>query len=433
MSKDAIKISFLMYFLVIGICLGFSFPVEAKQSDLTLDHAQDLALKNSHILQKYDAEIKAVKIMSKAAYELPDPLLTFGIDNLPIDGEDKFNLSNDFMTMRRIGIMQEMTRKQKRQLRSEQFVQQAQLILAKKNEAITRIERDTALAWLKLYYADAMFKKINTLKKAYENNTKATEASYRAGKNTAAEALQTHVLATQLKNKSDALQRQIKTAHIDLERWVGKTEVITLHSLPNIYSLNFESNNLKSHLLNHPEIIVLSKKIDIANTEVQLAQANKKSDWSLELSLQQRGSAYSNMVSLGASIPLQLDQKNRQNNQVIAQQFLVEAALSERDETLKKHIAEIQSDIETWHELNERKKRYQKILIPLIKNQTQSIMAAYQGGKSTLLDVLQARQTEIEIDIEVLELESDIAMVWAKINFILPRSFTSKNSHKDNL
>ena len=42
--------------------------------------------------------------MAIAAGQLPDPVLKFGVDNLPLSGPDRLSLSRDFMTMRRIDI-----------------------------------------------------------------------------------------------------------------------------------------------------------------------------------------------------------------------------------------------------------------------------------------------------------------------------------------
>src|SRR5213594_2741353 len=49
--------------------------------------------------------VAAAREMAVAAAQLPDPMLKFGIDNLPINGPDRFSVARDFMTMRRIGVM----------------------------------------------------------------------------------------------------------------------------------------------------------------------------------------------------------------------------------------------------------------------------------------------------------------------------------------
>ena len=66
----------------------------------------------------------------------------------PINGPDQFSIGNDFMTQRRIGIVQEFTRSEKRQLRAERFEREAQRSSAEKTALVASIQRETALAWL---------------------------------------------------------------------------------------------------------------------------------------------------------------------------------------------------------------------------------------------------------------------------------------------
>src|SRR5260221_346992 len=91
-----------------------------------------------------------------AAAQLPDPVLKLGVDNLPVNGADRFSLTRDFMTMRRIGLMQELTREKKRELRGQKFEREADKSTAEKDAAIAAIQRDSAIAWLERYCAEAM-------------------------------------------------------------------------------------------------------------------------------------------------------------------------------------------------------------------------------------------------------------------------------------
>ena len=95
--------------------LAFSSTVFAVEAPLTLAEAQRRAVERSRQIPAQDAAIAASRDMAVAAGQLPDPVLRFGIDNLPIDGPDQFSVGRDFMTMRRIGVMKEFTRSEKRQ------------------------------------------------------------------------------------------------------------------------------------------------------------------------------------------------------------------------------------------------------------------------------------------------------------------------------
>jgi len=80
------------------------------QAPLGLADAQRIAVERSRLLAAQDASIVASREMAAAAGQLPDPVLKLGIDNLPVDGADRFSLNRDFMTMRRIGVMQEFSK-----------------------------------------------------------------------------------------------------------------------------------------------------------------------------------------------------------------------------------------------------------------------------------------------------------------------------------
>src|SRR5215471_1958473 len=78
-----------------------------SQVPLTLAEALRLAEKRALGISALDAASRASREMAVAAGQLPDPVLRAGIDNLPVNGPDAFSLERDFMTMRRIGVMQE--------------------------------------------------------------------------------------------------------------------------------------------------------------------------------------------------------------------------------------------------------------------------------------------------------------------------------------
>ena len=100
-------------------------PVIAAETQLTLAQAQRIAIERSHALPAKDYAAIASREMAVAAGQLPDPMLRAGIENLPVSGDERFSLTSDFMTMRSIGVMQEVTRSDKRRWRSERYLREA--------------------------------------------------------------------------------------------------------------------------------------------------------------------------------------------------------------------------------------------------------------------------------------------------------------------
>ena len=70
-------------------------------------------------------------------------------------------------------------------------------------------------------------------------------------------------------------------------------------------------HNLDALVKDHPHIAVLNQQEALALADVGVAQTEKKADWTMELMFNQRGPAYSNMVSINFSVPLQRNQENR--------------------------------------------------------------------------------------------------------------------------
>ena len=126
------------------------------------------------------------------------------------------------------------------------------------------------------------------------------------------------------------------------------------------------------------------------------------------------------MVSVGIAIPLQWDQKNRQDREVAAKAALADRARAQQEDALRNHIAEVRSMINEWENGLERIARYERELLPLAQARTQAALAAYRGGKGDLNAVLAARKNEIEMRTQALQLNADTARTWAQLNFLVP-------------
>jgi len=400
--------------------IAFSGNVSGAEAPLTLAEAQRRAVERSRQTSAQDLAIAASREMAVAAGQLPDPVLKLGIDNLPIDGPDQFSVTRDFMTMRRIGVMQEFTRSEKRQLRAQRFEREAEKSLVEKTAAVASIQRNTALAWLDRYYAEASAAVIAQQAREAKLEIVAAEGAYRAGRGNQADVFAAHSALVGLEVQASELDRRNRTARINLARWIGEAADAPLAGKPAIDSIRLDSGALDTQLAHHPEISVLAKQEEIASTEARIARAEKKADWSMELMYSQRGPSYSNMVSIGVSIPLQWDQKDRQNRELAAKLALVERAKAEREEALRAHIGEVRAMIAEWENGRDRLARYERELIPLARERTKAALSAYQGGKGSLSDLLLARRNEIEVRMQAVQLEAEIARLWGQLNFLFP-------------
>jgi outer membrane protein TolC len=126
------------------------------------------------------------------------------------------------------------------------------------------------------------------------------------------------------------------------------------------------------------------------------------------------------MVSLNVAIPLQIDQKNRQERELAAKLALVEQLQAQREEATRESAAEAHSWLQQWQSNRKRLALYDSSLIPLAAERTKAVLAAYRGGAGTLSAALEARRMEIDTRMERLRLEMETAALWAQLEFLIP-------------
>jgi outer membrane protein TolC len=397
----------------------------AADAPLSLAEAQRVAVARSRQLAGQDAAQSAAQDLAVAARQLPDPVLKVGVDNLPVTGNERFGVTGDFMTMRRVGVTQELTRADKRRLRSERFDHEADKAVAEKDRLTAGIERDTALAWFDRYYTEAMATVIAEQRAQAKLAIEAAEGAYRGGRSSQADVLAARTALGMIDDRASELDRKRRTATVRLERWIGGAAQQPLFGKPDIDALRFnlaalDSPSLGEHLAHHPGIAVLDKQERIAQSEADLARANEKADWTVEVNYLRRGPAYSDMVSVGVSVPLQWDRTNRQDRELAAKLAAVDQAKDERDEMLREHVADTRALIEEWQNDRERRQRFDRELIPLAVERSAAALAAYRGGKAGISEVLAARRDEIDLRLQALQLEAATAQLWAQLNFLYP-------------
>lgn len=141
-----------------------------------------------------------------------------------------------------------------------------------------------------------------------------------------------------------------------------------------------------------------------------------------------RGSAFSDMVSVNASRPLQLSRRNRQDRELAAQLALAEQVRAEREEETRAHLADTLGLLHAWQRNRERLARYETSLIPLAGERTRAAIATYRGGNGTLEAVLAARMAAVTTELDELVLELETARLWAELNYLIPAAA----AHGDN-
>ena len=405
-----------------ALCLGVAvIGAHAADTPLALDQALRLSEERSRQLAAQGSAATAAREMAAAAGQRPDPTLRLGINNLPINGPDRFSLTRDFMTMRSVGVMQELTRGDKLRSRASRFEREAEVAEAGRELDLANLRRDTAIAWLDRHYQERLRQVLVQQRDEAKLQIVAADAGYRGGRAAQADAFAARSAVAQIEDRIAQAERQIAVATVQLARWVGPLAAARpLAAPPDTTAVRLDLTHPETVLGHHPRIAVMARQEEVALAEAEVARANRQADWSAEVTYSQRGPAYSNMVSLNVSVPLQWDRRNRQDRELAARLATVERLRAEREEATRAHVAEALSLLKEWQSDRERLLRYDDALIPLASARARAATVAYGGNTGTLFAALEARRGEIDVRVERLRIEMEAARLWAQLTYLVP-------------
>ena len=408
------------------LLLGAGAPLRAQDAGaLTLDEALQLATGRSQQLLAQDAAAAAAREMALAAAQAPDPTLTAGVGDLPINGPDAYSLTRDSFTTRSIGLARELTRRDKREARAARSTREAEAAEAGRTLALATLQRETAMAWLDRHYRERMRDVLATQRDQAALQIEAAHLVYRSGLGPQSDVFAARAFVGEIEDRIAATQRDADIATTRLARWVGAAADRPLGALPPMDTVSLSLAGLDSQLAHHPRIALLLKQEEMARADAEIARTAKRSDWTIEVTYSQRGPEFSDLISLNVSKPLQWRERSRQDRELAARLSTAEQMRAEREEETRAHVADARALLQAWQSNRQRLGRYTSSLIPLASERTAAATTAYRGGTGTLTAVLAARVAEIDTRMDALELELEIAELWAEINYLIPADQTA--------
>jgi len=384
---------------------------------LSFKEALDAAVARAPTLAARRATAEGAATARVSAGRLPDPRLAVGVDNLPVTGDEAFSLTDDFMTMTKIGWMQEVPNRDKRKARADVASALADREHALLTAEAQAVKRETALAWLKRYFAEKRLTLFAPLESENRVLQETVNARIAAGRALPVEATQARQEAVLLADRRDELTRDRAQAQAALKRWVGERADAQLSGEPP--SLAVDPAHLLHNLERHVELAAFDPMARMAAAEAREAQAGKKGDWGWEVSYAQRGPAFSEMVSFQVSFELPLFASKRRDPEIFAKRKEVDRITAERQEVLRKHAEEIEAELAEQTQLARQLARLRDSALPLAEERVRLLMASYQAGRTDLGLVLIARQERNETRLKAVELESALAALHARLAYLI--------------
>jgi cobalt-zinc-cadmium efflux system outer membrane protein len=413
----------------IGVCIAMAIAapavVYASPSDevgtevaspLTMQEAARLAAIDQPLLTGRQAKIQAEDQQAVAAAQLPDPQLSGGLKELPIDTPEALSTRRDNFTEFTIGLSQEFPRAEKRRLQGARKQLDADADRAALDNEQRMVRRDASLAWLDVYETEQGLKLTQRLADEAMLQVQSLQNDYSSGKASQADWFAAKTDAGLAADKAhDWLHHELRMRE-GLARWIGEDAKRSIaESLP-MPGTPSPLTGLITGADHHPVIGNLDKQIEASATEVALARQSYKPDYSVEVYYAYRRD-FADFIGIQFKVGLPYFSKNRQDRGVAAALEQSRASEERKRDVLRELHTQISQDYVDRRHFQERVADFDASIIPDAQHRVDAARSAYQSGRGSFDTVLLARRSLLDVQLQRLALAVESARAQVRLDY----------------
>jgi outer membrane protein TolC len=394
--------------LIAALCV----PLAAPAAGLSHAETLELARQSSAALRAQQATLAGSTAAQVAADTLPDPRLSAGIENLPVNGADRFSTTRDSMTMQRLQLMQEVPNRAKRAARVELARSRTERDRATLAAAGVAVQRDASLAWLATHFTERKQALIAEFQRENRLLQDTLGARIASGMAQPAEMTMARQDALMIADRADDLARDVLKARAELRRWVGERAAEPLAGEPQLPAI--DPAGLRERLHHSAELKPYAPMREMAAAEMAEMEAERHGDWGWELAYQRRPS-YDDMVSVMFSFDLPWQRDKRQQPLIDQKRREIERIEAERDDMARRIGAEADTMLAELQAMDAQVARLTGPGLQLAAERIALMTASYQAGRADLGQVLMARAQALELKLRVVEMEAQRAAMRVRL------------------
>jgi cobalt-zinc-cadmium efflux system outer membrane protein len=390
-------------------------PTEAG-NPLTMEEAARLAGVDQPLLTGRQAKIQAEDQQAIAASQLPDPQLSGGLKELPIDTSEAFSTRRNDFTEFTIGLSQDFPRAEKRRLQGARKQLDADADRAALDNEQRMVRRDASLAWLDVYEAEQSLKLAQRLADEATLQVQSLEKDYSNGKASQADWLAAKVDAGLAADKAHDWLHHMLRMRAGLSRWIGdatQRPVAESLAMPAILT---PLPGLMAGADHHPVIGNLDKQIEASATDVALARQSYKPDYSVEVYYAYRRD-FSDFIGVQFKVGLPYFTKNRQDRGLAAALEQSHASEDRKQDLLRELHAEVNQDYVDRRHYEERVADFDASIIPDAERRVETARSAYKAGRGSFDTVLLARRSLLDVRLQRLALAVESARAQVRLDY----------------
>jgi len=412
-------------FLSILILVPFSSSAQSEKSWLNVDQLVEEALQNNPEILSAKQKWEVFKEKVPQARALPDPMLGFGIVNLPTN----FSFRDEDMTMKEISVSQMVPFYGKRRLMGEMAEKESEAVFNEIQEKTNRVIRDVKTSYYELSHVYRTTAVTQRNKEIMESFAKIAESKYSVGEGLQQDVLKAHVEVSKMVDELIMLGQRKRALEAKLiallnrppESPVGKPEEVIFRKLP----LTIEELQ-KMALEMNPTLKGMKKMIEAKEKAYALAKREYYPDFNFKFAYGQRDNSRGpevmkrrDMLTGMMEMNIPIFYKSKQDRKVAETKADV-LNWEAQYRAMKNEIFFMVADMTAMTNQRERQyELYRTGIIPQAGLQINSAMSAYRVNKVDFLTLLDSQITlykyEIEYHQALTEYEKSVANLEAAV------------------
>jgi outer membrane protein TolC len=367
---------------------------------LTLQQAQTLALASDQGIESSLHAREASALDAGAANQLPDPTISVGLQNLPLDN---FSMTRLPTTMLAVTLSQTLppgdTLAQQALAADARTAAKSADIQVKQRVLLREVQR----FWLTVYRDEQTMALLRDEQAAYQQLLHSAQTAYSAGRARATDLVRLQVKLAELDDAVAQKAGDAAATRARLARWIGDRALA-----PWPVALPRALRDLPSGDVNQqPELAVLRAGLGEARADVGVAKAAFKPQFGLEVGYGVNAGTMPNTGSIGVSMSLPIFTGERQVPRLAAAQQRAAAQQLALDNRAAELHAERQSLLRRVASLNQRIEGFDGRILPQltqVRSLAQSQFGAGGGDFTAIVDaeqaLIQGRQQRLDLTID---------------------------------
>lgn len=427
-----------------AVALASALALPASAAPLTLGELDRRALAGEAGVEALEARARAEDERAIADAQLPDPTLSVGALNFPVD---TFAFDQERMTQLRLGVRQQFpapgTLAARRAVGDAKAGAQRAAADLRRREVL-RAARE---AWLTLLWRLEERALMEAERPRLVVIERSVLAGYGQGAGTQQDVFRARLEIDALDERLLQNAEAIDLARAGLARWIGAEAALVDPVPPAAGSIlaamreepdaghdsapGAESDPdpgpdpaALEALRGHPMLAVRGARIEEAEARIELAEADYGPDWGVEVGYGVRDELSPtgdtpDFLSAVVTVELPLFTGQRQDRRLAAARADRQAAGAERTDALRELELQYRSMLARLERLASRRALQMETIAPRSERTARAALDAYRANAGDFPEVMRAVLAELEVHLTVARLDHELRRVFADLDYLV--------------